>query len=70
MHIFELGMEACLAGKTLAGCPYDCAICSETHDAWKDGWLDASCAHCRMHNFAIAAHRHAKTSMLSANRSA
>ncbi len=64
-HIYALGMKADLAGKTLAGCAYNSVICSEAHEAWTDGWLDASSAHCRMQKFAIAAQRHAKTSMLS-----
>jgi hypothetical protein len=66
-HIYELGTKAFLAGETLAFCPYDAISSSEAHDAWKDGWLDASRAHWRAHRFAIVA-RHATASLFSAHR--
>lgn len=69
-HVYELGMKAYLVGATLTDCPYDPANYSKAYDAWRDGWLDATRARWRRHALAVAAHRHAKPSLLAPDRPA
>jgi hypothetical protein len=40
--VYQLGAQACLVGLSLGLNPYNVAFSPEAHEAWKDGWLDAS----------------------------
>jgi hypothetical protein len=57
--IYQQGMRDYLRGIPLSGNPYNPAICMEAHDAWKDGWLDASRARGRLRALEMAARAHA-----------
>jgi hypothetical protein len=52
-------MRGYLEGIPLSGNPYNPVICIEAHEAWKDGWLDASRARGRLRALEIAARSHA-----------
>jgi hypothetical protein len=41
-QIYQHGMNAYIEGVSLNGNPYNPTICIEAHEAWTDGWLDAS----------------------------
>lgn len=41
-YIYQHGMRAYLEGVPLSGNPYNPALGIDAHEAWKDGWLDAS----------------------------
>lgn len=58
---YQQGVKAYLDSKLFSGNPYDAAIYPEAHDAWKDGWLDASRSRRRIHALEIAARLYAKT---------
>jgi hypothetical protein len=58
-YVYQHGMRGYLEGIPLSGNPYNPAICIEAHEAWKDGWLDASRARGRLRALEIAARSHA-----------
>jgi hypothetical protein len=54
-QIYQHGMKAYIAGDSLKDNPYDHDACFEAHEAWTDGWLEASRARWRLHALEIAA---------------
>jgi hypothetical protein len=64
-RIYQHGVKAFLRATSLSGNPYDSAVNLEQHDAWEDGWLDASRSRSRMHAFERALRQYAKFSPTS-----
>ena len=58
---YQHGMKAFIEGSPLGGNPYDRVIELEFHDAWSDGWLNASRARRRIRALEMAAHSHIRT---------
>jgi hypothetical protein len=56
--IFQHGIRAYLEGLPLNGNPYNPASCFDEHEAWRDGWLDASRARERARAIKIASRNH------------
>lgn len=48
-RIYQQGVKAFFNAKPLGRNPYDSAINSEAHEAWKDGWLDANHSRWRLY---------------------
>ncbi|MGO9674203.1 MAG: hypothetical protein ACLPSF_08575 [Methylocella sp.] len=69
-QIYQHGMKAYIAGDHLSDNPYDQTVCLEAHEAWTDGWREASRARWRIHALEIAAHPLNKPSMRAGDRSA
>ena len=57
--IYQHGMRDYLEGIPLSRNPYDPVISIEAHEAWKDGWLDASRARGRLLALATAGRSYA-----------
>jgi hypothetical protein len=57
--IYQHGMRAYLEGIPLSRNPYDRMISIVTHEAWRDGWLDASRSRRRILALEIAARSYA-----------
>ncbi len=48
-RLYQHGVKAYRTGQPLNCNPYDFDVCSEAHEGWKEGWLDASHEHRRRH---------------------
>ena len=68
-QIYQHGMKAYISGASLSDNPYDQSA-MDAHEAWADGWLEASRARWRIHALEIAARPHVKPSMRAAHLSA
>jgi len=56
--IYQHGMRDYLEGIPLSRNPFDRIISIEAHEAWRDGWLDASRARGRVLALEIAVRSH------------
>ena len=61
--VYQHGMRSYLNGVPLSGNPYNPAHSIDAHEAWKDGWLDASRARGRARASEIAARPRACTGL-------
>jgi ribosome modulation factor len=68
-QIYQHGMKAYIDGRPLSDNPYDQSAL-DAHEAWADGWLEASRARWRIHALEIAACPLTKPSMRAAHLSA
>jgi ribosome modulation factor len=68
-QIYQHGMKAYIAGAPLSDNPYDQSAL-DAHEAWADGWLEASRARWRIHALEIASRPLAKPSMRAGDLSA
>ena len=52
-QVYQHGIKAFIDGNPLSDNPYRLS-CREAHEAWADGWLEASRARWRIHAMEIA----------------
>jgi ribosome modulation factor len=66
-YVERQGMRGYLEGVRLRDNPYDRAISVEAHDAWMDGWLDASRARGRYVQSVLSARQQKNQAVASRN---